>query len=194
MVLSISTTNMFKSILLVFSLAASALSATIDDLNFCIGTYALCATSYCQSIPGNDSHVTCACEGPFDGLNVGHTTCKVRGESLISTFSIQEEFTSSTQPPIYSFECKGDNAGKYAVCLDSPCSTETGAIVCTCPTYNGSNFYEGEKCPKDEAATKKMCSVIRSTNSATTSLTSLKSVVNSFYANPPTVKNCTSAG
>ena len=188
-----STATMLKLIVSALLLATTALSATIDGLNFCVGTYALCSTSTCQSIPGNSSYVTCACEGPFDGLNVGNTTCKERSSSLISTFSLLEEFTSPTQPPLYSFECKGDNAGEYAVCLDAPCSTESGAVICTCPTYKGANFYLGEQCPKDGKATKEICSKIRSTGSASSSLTQLKTLFGSFYGIPPSAKNCISA-
>ena len=124
-----------------------------------------------------------------------NTTCKERTQSLISTFSIQEEFTSPIQPPLYSFECTGDNATPWASCLDAPCSTESGFIVCTCPLYKASsNFYLGEKCPTDETETKKLCSQLRSTASGTSDLTSLKTLFGSFYGNPPSVKNCTSAG
>jgi hypothetical protein len=181
---------MLKSFIPILVLATPALSATIDGLNFCVGTYALCSTSTCQSIPNNTTHVTCACEGPFDGLNVGNTSCKARSDSLISTFSIQEEFTSPTQPPLYSFECKGNNAGHYAVCLDAPCSTETSAIVCTCPLYEGSKFYLGEKCPNGESETEKLCHQLRSTGSASTALTKPSTLFSSFYGNLPTVKTC----
>ena len=185
---------MFTTFIQVLVLATPALSATIGGFNFCIGPYALCSSSYCEPISGNTTHATCTCEGPFNGLNLGNTTCKARSESLISTFSNEEQFKTAIQPPLYTFNCKGDNAGRWADCLDAPCSTETGAVVCTCPTNTGANFYLGEKCPKDASETKKICSQLRSTGATGGGLTKIASLLGSFYGKPPSVSTCKTAG
>lgn len=180
---------MLKSYIPLLLLATPALSTTIQGFNFCDGPYALCSTSFCTKY--NSTHAKCVCEGPFDGLNLGvNTSCKARSESLISTFSNMEEFTTAIQPPLYTFICNGTNAGQYADCLDAPCSTESGGVVCTCPMSSGANYYIGEKCPQNESGMAEICSKIRSTSTTSGGLTKIKSILGGFYANPPTVKEC----
>ena len=179
---------MSKLSIQILILATSALSTIIDGENYCLGPYALCSTSTCQPIPGN---VTCACEGPFKGINLGNTTCKARSESLISTFSLHEQFESPIQPPIYTFVCEGGNAGPWADCLDAPCSTASGSVVCTCPLQNASsNYYSGQTCPTNALETKKLCAELRSAGGSSGGLESIGVQLSAFYGNPPDPTTC----
>ena len=182
---------MLKLLFPILILATAALSTIVDGENYCIGPYALCSTSTCQPIPGNSTHVTCACQGPFNEINLGNTTCKARSERLISTFSLREQFTSPVQPPIFTFVCEGDNAGPWADCLDAPCSTASGSVVCTCPLQKASsNYYSGQTCPATAAEAKKLCAELRSAGGSSGGLTSIGAELGGFYANPPKPTTC----
>lgn len=181
------------SVLTLLTLAAS--STKINGLEYCIGPFALCASSHCTALPGNGSYATCACQGPFtNGLNLGNsTTCKTRSESLISTFSLQQHFDSPIHQPQYTFACDGEDATSWVNCLDAPCSTETGAVVCTCPIQPASaNLYVGPSCPKSAAEKKQMCLQLRATQSLTYFSPAFLQTISGFYANPASPAMCNS--
>lgn len=163
-----------------------------EGYNICIGRYTLCSEARCDAIAGNSTHANCYCEGPFDGLNIGHSSCVQRSESLMSTFSLHNIFPTVDSPITYSVDCVGQDAGVWANCLDAPCSTTTGVAVCNCPIEPVSNNTGlSAVCPQNASALEVYCGTLRSAaNAALTSTT--QDLLKSFYGKPPSISACTS--
>ena len=107
----------------------------------CDGPYALCSSAKCQAIDGDPHHVKCTCEGPLQGLNIANSTCQARTNALTSTFSLWDPTATNLKPAKSSLACTGKNAGKWAFCLDAPCSVENGTVSCRCQLRPASDYY-----------------------------------------------------
>lgn len=170
--------------------AGAARADTSGGARICEGPYALCSSAKCQPIDGDPGHVTCACEGPLNGLNIGNSSCLERTQAPISTFSLWDLTATAGKHAKKSLTCAGENAGRWAFCLDGPCKTENGKVSCTCRLQPAAAFVAFvDECPADRAALHAACSQIWS--SATTGqLGSGYSQLAAFYGRPPQIARC----
>lgn len=156
----------------------------------CEGPYALCSSAQCQPVAGDPTRVDCACEGPFNGLNIGNSSCAARIQGLTSTFSLVDPTATKTKSAKPSLACTGDNANRWAFCLDAPCSVVDGKASCQCTLNPVSDYYTfTNACPTDGAALKQACGQIWSAASQT-ELVSGFSQLSPFYGNPPVIAYC----
>ena len=156
----------------------------------CEGPYALCSSAKCQPIGGDPAHVKCACEGPLNGLNIGDSSCQSRTDRLTSTFSLWDITATRRKPAKRSISCTGDNANKWAFCLDAPCGVENGAVACTCRLGPASDYIIlTGGCPADDKALRAACAQIWSSASQA-ELMSGYSQLTPFYGDPPKIAYC----
>lgn len=179
-----------KALLVVTILTHLGYGLNIEGFNICKSHYALCSKALCNPIAGNSTHAECYCEGPFDDLNIGHSSCAERDQSLLSTFSLHNIFQTSYDPVTYRVNCMGQYASAWANCPDALCSTATGAVVCTCPVEAVSNNTNvSPTCPGDGNALKNFCNTLRSAASPDLAGTT-QELLSSFYSNPPSIQAC----
>lgn len=177
-----------KLLPVVFALSLTSSALNVDGYNLCITPYALCSKAFCRPIPSNSTHVDCYCEGPFDDLNIGQSTCKSRIDSLTSTFSYHNIFPTVHHPVTYMVNCSDQCAGPWADCLDAPCSSTMDNVVCTCPLQPASsNVILSSICPKNGTLCQNLRSAI-----AGTGVGNIGVLLSSFYGNPPSLQSCSS--
>jgi hypothetical protein len=163
---------------------------TSGGQRICDGPYALCSSAKCQTIDGDPSHVQCVCVGPLQGLNIADSTCQARTDQLTSTFSLWDPTATDHKPAKASLACTGSNAGKWAFCLDAPCSVEDGAVSCRCQLNPPSDYYTiTDACPTDGTALRTACAEIWSA-ATQAELSSGFSQLAPFYGNPPKLSYC----
>ena len=163
---------------------------TSGGQRICDGPYALCSSAKCQTIDGDPSHVQCVCVGPLQGLNIADSTCQARTDQLTSTFSLWDPTATGHKPAKASLACTGSNAGKWAFCLDAPCSVEDGAVSCRCQLNPPSDYYTfTNACPTDGTALRAACAEIWSA-ATQAELSSGFSQLAPFYGNPPKLSYC----
>ena len=156
----------------------------------CDGRYVLCSSAQCRRIPGDPTHVTCSCEGPLNGLNIGDSSCQSRTEKPTSTFSLYDLMAASNRRAKVPVSCSGANANTWAFCLDAPCIAAKGGVSCTCKVAPASDYTVfAVACPKDKAALEAVCTKIWSSASQA-ELTSGYSQLTPFYGNPPKLTYC----
>ncbi|KAF2167412.1 hypothetical protein M409DRAFT_22222 [Zasmidium cellare ATCC 36951] len=160
----------------------------------CNGPYILCSTALCTTIPGNSTYVTCTCQGPYTGLNIGITTCDDRETYNISSFSFE-----NTASNIYVFPCEGANAGPWAQCNGALCDVpeDGGDITCACPLEVGEHLYYGEECPSSEEGVQEACAMLRSTTDFLTNsnaTTMDDDMAEELEEEPPTIEFCSVPG
>lgn len=178
-------------LILILVFTAFVQAAQLIGGNFCFGEYALCSSAFCTPVAGNSGMVDCHCYGIYQGLNIGHSSCQSRAENLTSTFSVQNQFASNLQPQAYSLLCSGDDAGPWASCLDAPCTTESGSVVCQCPVQSASeNTFYTETCPTTAEQLRSVCAQMRSAALNSNTTRENEALLSSFYYPPPTAKAC----
>jgi len=156
----------------------------------CDGPYALCSSAKCQAIDGDPHHVKCTCEGPLQGLNIANSTCQARTNALTSTFSLWDPTATNRKPAKSSLACTGKNAGKWAFCLDAPCSVENGTVSCRCQLKPASDYYTFiDVCPSGGTSLRAACAEIWSAASKAELLSGF-SQLTPFYGNPPKLTYC----
>jgi hypothetical protein len=156
----------------------------------CDGRYALCSSAQCQPIPGDPKHVTCSCEGPLRGLNIANSSGAVREYQLTSTFSLRDPAGAPDQAPKSSMACTGENAGKWAFCLDAPCTAGSGGVSCTCELSAASDYYTfTSACPTDGKALHAACALTWSAASKAELLSGYSQLA-PFYGYPPELAYC----
>ena len=144
---------------------------------------ALCSSAKCQAIDGDPGHVKCTCEGPLQGLNIANSSCPARTDQLTSTFSLWDPTATANKPAKSSLACTGSNAGKWAFCLDAPCSVEKGAVSCRCLLNPASDYYTFiDVCPSDAPSLRAACAEIWSAASQAELLSGF-SQLTPFYGN-----------
>jgi hypothetical protein len=90
------------------------------------------------------------------------------------------------KPAKASLACTGSNAGKWAFCLDAPCSVEKGAVSCRCQLNPPSDYYTfTNACPADGTALREIWSA-----ASHVELLSGFSQLTPFYGNPPKLAYC----
>ncbi len=160
----------------------------------CEGRYALCSSAKCQPIAGDPSHVKCSCEGPLNGLNIGDSSCESREDHLTSTFSLWDITATHRKPAKTTISCAGDNANKWAFCLDAPCGADKGAVSCKCQLSAASDYIIlTSACPTDGKALHAACAQIWSSASQA-ELMSGYSQLAPFYGRPPKIAYCPAVG
>ncbi len=157
----------------------------------CEGPYTLCSSALCQPIAGEPKQVKCACEGPLNGLNIGNTSCAVRTSRPTSTFSLWDLTATGTKPAKKSLTCSGENAGKWAFCLDAHCAVENGEVSCKCTLQQKPSSFIAfvDECPADGAALHRICGQIWS-SATPKELKSGYSQLTPFYGEPPEIALC----
>lgn len=156
----------------------------------CEGSYALCSSAACSKDESDPTKVSCICEGPLQGLNVGDSTCQQRAAQLTSTFSLWDLTATATKPAKSSLGCTGANAGEWAFCLDAPCTVTDGVVSCTCSLSTASDYYTfTDSCPTDAAAQTAQCGKLWSA-ALQAELLSGYSQLWSFYADIPELVYC----
>lgn len=157
----------------------------------CLGRYALCSSAQCTVIAGDKEHVSCACELPPEGLNIGDSTCQQRAQKLTSTFSLWDLTATKDKKAKRSIACTGEHAGAWAFCLDAPCTEESdGKATCTCKLMPKSDYYTFIRdCPPSGSALADTCGKIWS-GALQAELLSGYSQLWSFYADIPKLEYC----
>ena len=156
----------------------------------CLGRYALCSSAQCAPIENDVTHVSCACELPPDGLNIGNSSCQDRARALTSTFSLWDLTETETKAAKHSLACTGENANAWAFCLDATCSVEDGKATCRCALKPASDFYTfTPACPSSDAARAEACGKTWS-GALLPELLSGYSQLWSFYDDIPKLKYC----
>lgn len=167
---------------------------TSGGQRICDGQYALCSSAQCHPTAGDPGHVTCSCEGPWRGLNIANSACEAREDHLTSTFSLRDPAGSAHQAPKKSLACVGENAGKWAFCLDAPCTAGAGGVSCKCELSAASDYYTfTSACPTDGKALRAACSLIWSAASKAELLSGYSQLA-PFYGHPPELAYCPAAG
>jgi len=169
----------------------AARADTSGGTRVCEGPYALCSSAQCQPIDGDTRHVTCACEGPLNGLNIGNYSCLKRTEALTSTFSLWDLTPTGNKPAKKSVSCSGENSGKWAFCLDAPCNVENGRVSCKCKLHRAASAFIAfvDQCPADGAALHSICAQIWS-SATSKELQSGYSQLAKFYGAPSEIALC----
>jgi hypothetical protein len=171
-------------------MATARAADTSGGQRICDGPYALCSSARCQTVSGDPAHVICSCEGPLQGLNIGNSSCQSRTDRLTSTFSLRDPTPTGGKPAKPSLACTGANAGKWAFCLDAPCSVDKGTVSCRCSLKPASDYYTFTSvCPTDAPALRATCAEIWSAASQA-ELQSGFSQLTPFYGNPPKLTYC----
>lgn len=156
----------------------------------CESRYALCSSALCKPISGNSAEVSCACEGPLNGLNIANSSCKARTDSLTSTFSLHDPSTNGGKAAKSALTCAGNNANVWAFCLDAPCTIENGAPTCRCMLQAKSDFYTfADTCPANVSALRAACGQIWS-GASRPELESGFSQLVPFFGYPPKLEYC----
>lgn len=156
----------------------------------CLGRYALCSSAQCTPIADDKEHVSCACEVPPEGLNIGDSTCQQRAQTLTSTFSLWDLTATKDKKAKHAMACTGDHAGAWAFCLDAPCVEKDGRATCTCKLMPKSDYYTFIRdCPSFDTTLAETCSKIWS-GALQAELLSGYSQLWSFYADIPKLQYC----
>jgi len=156
----------------------------------CLGRYALCSSAQCTPVANDKEHVSCACEVPPEGLNIGDSTCQQRAQKLTSTFSLWDLTATKDKKAKRAMACTGDHAGPWAFCLDAPCTEKDGKATCTCKLMPKSDYYTFIRdCPSSNSALADTCGKIWS-GALQAELLSGYSQLWSFYANIPKLEYC----
>jgi hypothetical protein len=160
----------------------------------CDGRYALCSSAECKPIDGDPTHVKCACEGPLNGLNIADSSCQARTNILTSTFSLWDITATSQKPAKTVMNCTGENANKWAFCLDAPCKQEGSGVSCTCQLNARSDYVIfTSACATNDKALRAACAKTWSSASQP-ELMSGYSQLAPFYGNPPKLAYCPAIG
>ena len=182
--------NIFILMGLLILTARSGNAADSGGQIICESRYALCSSALCKPIPGSSTEVSCACEGPLNGLNIANSSCKARTDMLKSTFSLHDPSTTGGKSAKSALACVGDNANAWAFCLDAPCTIEAGVATCRCMLQARSDYYTFvDTCPTNASALRAACGQLWS-GASRAELESGFSQLASFFEYPPNLEHC----
>ena len=129
----------------------------------------------------------CSCEGPLNGLSIGDSSCGSREDRLTSTFSLWDLTATRRKPAKTTISCNGENANKWAFCLDARCSADKGGVSCKRQPVPASDYIILTSArPADGKALHAACAQVWSSASQA-ELMSGYSQLAPFYGAPPKI-------